>query len=56
MPQVVACKTLKTNHKKWSRSLTRVNVGRFRTGQKRKGGARGDGGGGRGWGSPYDDL
>ena len=45
MPQVVACKTLKTNHKKWSRSLTRVNVGRFRTGQKRKGGARGGGGG-----------
>ena len=44
-PQVVACKTLKTNPKKWSRSLTRVNVGFFRTGQKRKGGAGGWGGG-----------
>ena len=44
MPLVVACKTLKTNPKKWSRSLTRVNVGRFRTGQKREGGARGRGG------------
>ena len=54
MPLVVACKTLKTNPKKWSRSLTRVNVGRFRTGQKREGGARGRGG--EGWGSRYDDL
>ena len=42
---MVACKTLKTNPKKWSRSLTRVNVGFFRTGQKRKGCARGGGGG-----------
>ena len=49
-PQVVACKTLKTNPKKWSRSLTRVNVVFFRTGQKRKGGAGGGGG------TPYDDL
>ena len=44
MASRVACKTLKTNPKQWSRSLTRVNVGFFRTGQKRKGGARGGGG------------